>query len=133
MSTPRRITPQPVRLETLPAEIMNNVLSRLLGSTDIPTPEAVETPSPKIPWPFQIKKQPSFHTGILATKKAMHIISKTYLDDPVHNKWVVFDMDNVFLLLPWIRALVPFTLVDPAAGQAIPDGVLRVRVQMFLN
>ncbi|CAO2647078.1 Nn.00g080000.m01.CDS01 [Neocucurbitaria sp. VM-36] len=110
--------------ESLPPEIMNQVLRELLGAPNLP--KGVLDRSKK--WPLKLRYVPGFATSMLRTNKGLNAISKSYLD--LSNKWIVFDIDNIHLLLPWANITVPLLTVDPDADYAIPEGIMRVRVTL---
>jgi hypothetical protein len=118
----------PSDLEGIAPELLNNVLTRLVGPNG-PDPTPREFPINSYTW--RVRNKPSFDTPILATNKYLHAISKSTLD--LTNQWVVFDIEHVYLLLPWIFAVIPIILIDPEAAYAIPEGIMHVRVNQFLS
>jgi hypothetical protein len=106
--------------ENLPGEIMNNILSHLVGATNH-----------ALPTPKRICNRPNFDTAIMRTNKYMHALSKSYFCK--ENKWIVFDINKLFILQPWINTLVSVIMLDPEAGYVLPEGIMRVQVKFHLN
>ncbi|KAF1847864.1 uncharacterized protein K460DRAFT_426717 [Cucurbitaria berberidis CBS 394.84] len=119
----------PTEFENLPPELMNAVLEELLGTSDNPGPRLRHRPD--IPELSTLERRFTMETAILRTNKQIHAMAKAYLD--LANKWIVFDMDDVHLVLPWACILIPMTIIDPEANYAVPEGIMRVRVKLCLN
>lgn len=78
----------------------------------------------------QFHNKPEINTAILRTNKKIYSNSKSYLD--TENKWVVFDIYGAYILLPWVYALVPITMIDSRDHDAkIPRSVMQVRVKIY--
>jgi hypothetical protein len=115
----------------LAQELLNNVLERLVGP-DRPDPTPRVLPKMTVnSYTWRIRNKPTFDTAILAANNYLHTVSKSCLD--ITNKWIIFDIDNIHLLLPWIFPDVSVTLIDPEADYAIPEGILQARVKQRLS
>ncbi|KAJ4377203.1 hypothetical protein N0V83_000026 [Neocucurbitaria cava] len=111
--------------ESLPAEIMNQVLGELLQPTGSNIREEYK---PEAERSLQFVHKTALDTGLLRANKRLYAMSKSYLD--MTNKWIIFDIDKVYLLLHWANLTVPMVKVDPEANYALPQGIMTVHMKL---
>jgi hypothetical protein len=116
--------------DSLPPELMSMVLGRLVGQ-DCPPPKP-ELRHNARSWATQTRNKPKFDTAILRANKGFYALAKSFLDRDNH--WSIFDVDNAYLLHPWVSVLVLTIVIKPEDDvAALPQGILRVRVKMCLS
>jgi hypothetical protein len=80
-------------------------------------------------WPLDCGFDPKIQPQVLRLSKSIHSLGSAILHRA--NKWIIFDMDCAHLLISWARADLGMIIVDPESTQALPSGMMRVRIKLY--
>lgn len=112
-------------LERLPAELFNRILDELVVVGDSTGNFRVFFQDYFHGANYRIR--PIIQTAVLRLNKRIHQLVKSYLDR--RNTWIVFDIDCTSRKLLWIWRIVPCFIIDEPESQALPEGILHVRIK----
>ncbi|KAL1799120.1 hypothetical protein ACET3X_003157 [Alternaria dauci] len=116
-------------LESIPPEILTMILEESLTLTKNEGCMKEHAPASKLPRGYGFL--PRIQPQVLRLNKSIHAFASEILDRS--NRWIIFNMDCADLLIARVTASTGMIIVDPESAQALPTGMMHVRVKLYTH